>query len=263
MDRREHIDGLYLTGQVEHLFDCRRYPVRQTHGSKTIITETPTYEILERIEQRNRGHRHTDLDFACDRRLNQKFVYMLDVDSLSPRLSAQQKARLCELERVVEGTLNSFLECGRALLQIRDEKLYTEHYRSFEDYCIRRWGLTGHRGRELIRSTLVAETLLRDADDAPLPTDLAENVMRSLARLRPRAAGRMLATCVQGHRKANSFRRFENRPSRYVCNCRRIHKWKSQIQTHGIRSNHVLTTGLFVGPDAVSDCRAAHLPLRR
>jgi hypothetical protein len=107
---------------------------------------------------------------------------LAQLDPISPALSAPQKERLRELERTIEHSLTSFLECGRALLSVRDERLYTEHFRSFEDYCVRRCGLTGHRGRELIRSTLVAETLLRDAEDVPLPPDTTESMLRPLSR---------------------------------------------------------------------------------
>ena len=116
--------------------------------------------------------------------------YFMEAQPLSIlpcRLSSEQRARLCELETTIEHSFVSFLQCGRALLAVRDEKLYVEHYRSFEYYCIRRWGLTAHRGRELIRSTLVAETLLTGpaapGGDAPLPENLSEQALRPLAKV--------------------------------------------------------------------------------
>src|SRR5690348_15981222 len=75
--------------------------------------------------------------------------------------SQEERTRLHALERVVERSLESFLECGRALLEVRDRRLYREHYKSFEHYLTRRWGITYSQGASLMRSTLVAENLLR------------------------------------------------------------------------------------------------------
>jgi len=103
-------------------------------------------------------------------------------------LSDQQRERLHELERVVERNLTSFLEAGRALLEIRDSGFY-KHYGTFEQYLVRRWGISTSRGKELMRSTLVAENLLTGAaapgGDAPLPEGLSEQSLRPLSKLSP------------------------------------------------------------------------------
>ena len=102
-------------------------------------------------------------------------------------LSPEQQRRLHELERVVERNLVCFLETGRALLEIRDSGLYKQHYATFELYLVRRWGISISRGKELMRSTLVAENLLAGPGapngDAPLPPDLSEHVMRPLSKI--------------------------------------------------------------------------------
>jgi hypothetical protein len=89
----------------------------------------------------------------------------------------------------VERNLVSFLETGRALLEIRDSRLWRSHYSSFETYLIRRWGISTSRGKELMRSTLVAENLLTGPaapeGDAPLPADLSEQSLRPLSKLSP------------------------------------------------------------------------------
>src|SRR5262249_14836463 len=106
-------------------------------------------------------------------------------DSTAP-LSSAQRARLHELERVVEKGLDSFLACGKALMEVRDQKLFRENYDTFEQYCRERWGLSRSRGQEIIRSTVVAQNLL-DAPgatngEAPLPPDGSEATLRPLAR---------------------------------------------------------------------------------
>jgi hypothetical protein len=107
----------------------------------------------------------------------------------SQHLSSEERGRLHELERTVERTLESFLECGRALLEVRDRALYREHYKSFEHYLTRRFGITYSQGASLMRSTLVAEHLLAGPagpqGDAPLPLDLAEDTLRPLQKLAP------------------------------------------------------------------------------
>lgn len=104
-------------------------------------------------------------------------------------LSLQERSRLHELERRVERTLESFLECGRALLEVRDRRLYRECYNNFDDYLRKRWGITYAQGHNLIRSTRIAEHLLAgpasSQGDAPLPPDLAEDTLRPLQRLSP------------------------------------------------------------------------------
>ena len=79
------------------------------------------------------------------------------VQSESP-LNPEQKTRLYELERTVERNLSSFLEAGRALLAIRDERLYRT-YGTWEQYCRRRFGIKQNRGLELVRSAETVENL--------------------------------------------------------------------------------------------------------
>ena len=113
------------------------------------------------------------------------------VQSESP-LNPEQKTRLYELERTVERNLSSFLEAGRALLAIRDGRLYRA-YGTWEQYCRRRFGITQSRGLELVRSAETVENLLRgpanpDSGDAPLPADLSEQALRPLNGLEPALA---------------------------------------------------------------------------
>jgi hypothetical protein len=48
--------------------------------------------------------------------------------------------KLAELERVMERGLQTFVEVGKALADIRDGELYRgQGYATFEDYCQQRW----------------------------------------------------------------------------------------------------------------------------
>ena len=43
--------------------------------------------------------------------------------------------RLAELEKVIAKGRKTFLEVGRALMEIRDTRLYRREYSGFEEYC--------------------------------------------------------------------------------------------------------------------------------
>jgi hypothetical protein len=104
-------------------------------------------------------------------------------------LTAAEKSRLAELESVVETHLETFLTVGRALAQIRNERLYRTEYPSWETYCTKRWGFNYGHANDLVRSTQVAEGLLASCagpgGDAALPADLSADALRPLQKLEP------------------------------------------------------------------------------
>jgi hypothetical protein len=109
------------------------------------------------------------------------------LESSSPGLSSAQQDRLTELEGVIERGLQSFLEVGRALLSVRDEKLYLPRYSSFEEYCQKRWQIRLRHARRLIKAVAISENLnagsAESNGDCPLPD--SENVLRPLSPLEP------------------------------------------------------------------------------
>jgi hypothetical protein len=96
-------------------------------------------------------------------------------------LNDEESIRLQQLESVIEKSLQSFLVVGRCLMEVRDRKLYREHYATFQDYCLKRWGVSERRGLDLVRSTAVAENLLGAV--GALPPGLSADVMRPLTKL--------------------------------------------------------------------------------
>lgn len=62
---------------------------------------------------------------------------------------------LIEHERTIEGGLKTFVEVGRALTAIRDDRLYRAEYASFEAYCDERWALTARHVNRLIEAAEV------------------------------------------------------------------------------------------------------------
>jgi hypothetical protein len=100
----------------------------------------------------------------------------------STPLSRAEEELLHQLEHVVETGLAGFLEVGRALLEIKEDKLYRVTHESFETYCKERWHFSAHHGARILRSIAVVQNL-ENGDCPPLPPDVSEALMRPLAPL--------------------------------------------------------------------------------
>jgi hypothetical protein len=74
-------------------------------------------------------------------------------------LTTAQASELIECETVIGKGLNTFIEVGQRLVNIRDKRLYRYKYGTFEEYCERRWGMTGRRARQLSDASRVIENL--------------------------------------------------------------------------------------------------------
>lgn len=70
-----------------------------------------------------------------------------------------QQSKLEGLERVIESGLQTFIEVGSALKEIRDLKLYRESHKSFEEYCRERWGMGKAYAHRLIGASEVVGNL--------------------------------------------------------------------------------------------------------
>jgi hypothetical protein len=77
------------------------------------------------------------------------------------------QARLGELEKVIEDGLVTFVEVGRALTQIRDERLYKPKYSRFEDYCRERWNWSRVQAHRTIDAAEVVGSLLPMGNKLP------------------------------------------------------------------------------------------------
>jgi hypothetical protein len=108
-----------------------------------------------------------------------------NVPTTSELLSTQEKIRLGQLERIIEKNLTGFVQCGRALLEVRESRLWREGYASFADYCRERHAIARSTADQLCRSTAVYETLSATfADtDTPVPETTPEIVLRPLTQL--------------------------------------------------------------------------------
>jgi hypothetical protein len=96
-------------------------------------------------------------------------------------LATTETTRLAELEGAIERGLQTFIEVGRALIEIRDERLYRAAFPTFEAYCKGRWGFSARRGRQLMQAaeigTVVPVTNEAQARElAPIRKDEAKVV---------------------------------------------------------------------------------------
>lgn len=82
-------------------------------------------------------------------------------------LSTIEQNRLQELEVVIEKGLQTFVEVGNALLEIRESKLYRASHGTFEAYCKARWGFIASRTRQLIGAAETVKALESVTDVTP------------------------------------------------------------------------------------------------
>jgi|GEM_PF-1417061 len=107
---------------------------------------------------------------------------------LVERLSAREHRALQRAEGTIAKGMRAFVAVGLALMEIRDRRLYREHYGTFEEYCFRRWEISRPRGYELCAAAEVVEDLSAIADIRLLPENEAQT--RPLTRLKDPAQWR-------------------------------------------------------------------------
>jgi hypothetical protein len=91
-----------------------------------------------------------------------------------------EAAALTECEKVIERGLSNFIEVGNALMKIRDGKLYRAEFKTFEEYCRKRWSMSRQNAHELIGAAEVSQNLSGTPDK---PTSVSQT--RHLVSLPP------------------------------------------------------------------------------
>jgi hypothetical protein len=84
------------------------------------------------------------------------------------------RERFAELEQIIEHGLGTFVEVGRALLEIQQRRLYrAAGHRTFADYVAKRWDLSSaHAYRQIDASKVV--DILSPTGEMPLPANEAQ-----------------------------------------------------------------------------------------
>lgn len=96
-------------------------------------------------------------------------------------LSKVERARFQKLDKAVQSGIGAFVVVGMALKEIRDSKLYRDHYRTFEEYVQERHDISRRRGYELIDAAETVHHLEVCANCAQTPAN--EGQCRALADL--------------------------------------------------------------------------------
>jgi hypothetical protein len=102
-------------------------------------------------------------------------------------LTPEERIRLGQLERIVEKNITGFILAGKALLEIRESKLWRGKSESFGAYAKERFGLHRSTADQLCRSTMVYQNLALTTGAAnsatPVPENIPEIVLRPLSTL--------------------------------------------------------------------------------
>lgn len=99
-------------------------------------------------------------------------------------ISITESSRLEKLEAVIQRGLSNFVEVGKALVEIRDGKLYRESHATFEDYCRDKWNMAQQSATRFMRAAETV-TVLKSEPIGSLP--LTESQARPLTALEPEA----------------------------------------------------------------------------
>lgn len=65
------------------------------------------------------------------------------------KLTPAEAARLAELLPIIERGINSFVEVGRALIEVSDRRLYRETHATFEEFCQDKYSMTAGQAYRL------------------------------------------------------------------------------------------------------------------
>jgi hypothetical protein len=68
-------------------------------------------------------------------------------------LSVTEVDRLGQCESVLEKGLQTFIEVGNALLEIRDSRLYRQEFKTFEEYLKERWNMSRAYAHRIIEAS--------------------------------------------------------------------------------------------------------------
>lgn len=94
-------------------------------------------------------------------------------------LTTIETERLSALETTIEQGLQTFVEVGNALMEIRDSRLYRATFGTFEEYCRERWGVSKPYATQMIQAAKTVGNLVAIA--TVLPTNEAQ--VRPLTKL--------------------------------------------------------------------------------
>lgn len=83
----------------------------------------------------------------------------IDLFGTVEALTVPEADRKVQLEATIERGMQTFVEVGLALMEIRDGRLYRAEYGTFEEYCQERWGWERRHAYRLIDAAAAVENV--------------------------------------------------------------------------------------------------------
>ena len=80
-------------------------------------------------------------------------------DLIKESLTLVESERLVALERDIEAGQQTYVKTGNALAEIRDKGLYKAKFKTFDDYCRKKWGFKRAYAYKLIEAAAIATGL--------------------------------------------------------------------------------------------------------
>lgn len=114
-------------------------------------------------------------------------------------LTVSEEAELRTLELTIERGLKTFVDVGKALMEIRDKRLYRQQYGTFEDYCRERWAMARRTAYQMIEAAEVVENVRNCAQIAPANEAQARPLTSLPAEVQPIAWQQAVETAPNGH----------------------------------------------------------------
>lgn len=108
-------------------------------------------------------------------------------------LTQEEQSDRLHLERKVE---RAFFEAGKALIELRDRRLYRSTHKTFDEYCLDRFGYNRSRSYQLVDAAVVVDNLQKCPQIVDiLPT--AEGQVRPMTKLEPQEQQEVWLTAVE------------------------------------------------------------------
>jgi hypothetical protein len=119
-------------------------------------------------------------------------------------LAPNEQTRLEQCELSIERGLNTFVEVGRALTEIRDSKLYRVGFKTFEDYCKQRWEIGKSRAYELIDQAKVVAAIESIGVNLSAAADFSKRDVRAVKDNLPAVSADVKARVEHGEEPAKA-----------------------------------------------------------
>jgi DNA modification methylase len=141
-------------------------------------------------------------------------------------LIKEEKELLQKHETTIKKGLNTFVEVGQALLEIRDKKLYRIEYKTFEEYCQEKWQISRRRSYELINASIAIENVRLGAQ---MPKN--EKEVRPLTRLEPEVQNAVWQETVEKHGDNITAKKVQEVANDWKETSKEINEYKQTITT--------------------------------